>query len=146
MTHFFRSKKLAHIFSILLFAFLQSNSGKVMISFYFLEWNLYVMNQPITKASQKFWMECREILIGYAFLSLTSSVMLLFWQTQPHLYRDLPNATLLWDLRQFQCFSDSNTLAPVSLHFLFLPVVCKPLTQIACFLGTVVQTAKSTIF
>ena len=31
MTHFFRSKKLAHIFSILVFAFLQSNSGKVMI-------------------------------------------------------------------------------------------------------------------
>lgn len=48
---------------------------------------------------------------------------------------------LLWDLRQFQGFSDFNTFAPV-LHFLFLPVVCKPLTQIAYFLGTVVQRAK----
>lgn len=51
MTYFFMNKKFARIFSALLFVFLLSNSGKVIVPFHFLAWNLYVMNQFITKVS-----------------------------------------------------------------------------------------------
>lgn len=77
---------------------------------------------------------------------LTSRVILLFWQAWQGLYRALPNATILQDLRQLdQCLNDSNTLAPVAMHAL-LPTVLFKQTQSAWFFNIVLQRAKSIIF